>query len=77
MYCGSGAYDKAGAWYMNKKEIDAEYNIGRISQKEYDQKIKFPIGLIYKCGNKNDKKAAIRMAIAHGYSIEDLIIIVS
>ncbi|GEM_PF-4313007 len=67
----------AGAWHINKNEIDAEYSSGRISQKEYDEKIKFPIGMIYKCGNKNDKEAAIRMAKAHGYNIEDLIIIVS
>jgi len=66
-----------GAWYETKKEIDTEYNFGRILQKEYDEKIKFPIGMIYKCGNKNDKEAAIRMAKAHGYNIEDLIAIVS
>lgn len=63
----------AGEWYIEKKNSQKEYDYGRISRDVYETRTKCAIGMIYKCGNENDKEAAKRMALAHGYDIEELI----
>ncbi len=66
-----------GDWYREKKEAQSEYDYNRISREKYELRIKFAIGMIYKCGDENDKETAKRMAKAHGYDIKELIEIVS
>ena len=67
----------AGEWYIEKKEAQEAYDSERISRETYETRTQFAIGMIYKCGNTNDKEAAKRMAKAHGYDIEKLIEFVS
>lgn len=63
----------AGEWYVEKENARKEYESDRISRENYEIRTKFAIGMIYKCGNKNDKEAAKRMAVSHGYDINELI----
>lgn len=63
----------AGEWYVEKENAQKEYESDRISRENYEIRTKFAIGMIYKCGNKNDKEAAKRMATSHGYDIKELI----
>ena len=63
----------SGEWYQEKKEAELAYDAGRISTEIYERRIRFAIGMIYKCGDVNDKEAAERMAKAHGYDIKELI----
>lgn len=67
----------AGDWYRTKQEIEAEFNYHRIDRTLYEHQTKFAIGMIYKCGNADDKKAAERMAKSHGYKIDDLLKLVN
>ncbi|MDE6024072.1 MAG: hypothetical protein K2G45_01320 [Lachnospiraceae bacterium] len=66
-----------GDWYREKREAQSEYDYDRISREKYELRNKFAIGMIYKCGDENDKEVARRMAKAHGYDMEELIEIVS
>lgn len=63
----------AGEWYIEKQEAQKAYDTDRISRENYERRTRFAIGMIYKCGNENDKEAAKRMAKAHGYDIEELL----
>lgn len=63
----------AGEWYIEKEEAQKEYDTDRISRENYESRTRFAIGMIYKCGNSSDKEAAIRMARAHAYDIEELV----
>lgn len=63
----------AGEWYIEKANAQKEYDSEIISREKYELRTKYAIRMIYKCGNKNDKAAAKRMAKSHGYSIEELI----
>lgn len=63
----------AGEWYAEKEEAQKAYDVGRISREIYETRTKLAIGMVYKCGNSNDKEAARRMAKAHAYDIEELV----
>jgi len=59
----------AGEWYIEKNAAQQEYNMGRIDRDMYEQRSKFAIGMIDKCG---DTEVAIRMAKAHAYDMNEL-----
>lgn len=60
-------------WYYEKDEVQRAYDLDRISREIYEIRTRFAIGMIYKCGDLSDMKAAERMAKAHGYDLEGLI----
>lgn len=62
-----------GDWYREKKDVQSEYDYGRISREKYEIRTRFAIGMIYKCGNDNDKETAKRMAKLRAYDIEYVI----
>lgn len=62
-----------GNWYIEKENAQEEFDSERISRETYENRTKFAIGMIYKCGNSKDKEAAKKMAKAHNYNIKELI----
>lgn len=63
----------AGEWYVEKNNAQKEYDSGRISRDNYELRTKFAIGMIYKSGDSKDKEAAMGMAKAHAYNMQELI----
>lgn len=63
-----------GEWYKAKEDVERAFDADQINGKEYEHRIKKILCMIYILGDKNDKNAAQRMAKAHGYDINDLII---
>lgn len=62
-----------GDWYREKEDAQRAYDMSLIDIDLYETRTKFAIGMIYKCGSKNDKKTAERIAKAHNYDIKELI----